>query len=154
MADKADFETGEWEALLAMPWLAGLIVVIADPSVRLLGELKAMKKAIVDGDTAGPAGALIDQLVADMRDDEHQPDLDIDADEIDQLLDTLAVAGALLDAKCDQPEAIHLKQWTLGAAQAAAEARKEGGVLGFGAIRVSEAEVDALAKIQATLGLR
>lgn len=154
MAAKVDFETDEWEALLAMPWMAGLIVVIADPSVRLLGELKAMKKAIVDGDTAGPAGALIDQLIADMRDDERERDLDIDAEEDDELLDTLAVAGALIDAKCDQSEAIHLKQWTLGAAQAAAEARKEGGVLGFGAVRVSQAELDALAKIQATLGLR
>jgi hypothetical protein len=153
MTSKSDFEAAEWESLIAMPWMAGLVVVIADPSVRVLGELKAMMKAIVDGDTAGPARDLIDRLVADMREDGHEPDLDMSDDEIDGLLGTLAVARSLIDTKCDESEATHLKEWALGVAQAAAEARREGGVFGIGATRVSEAEHDALVRIRSTLGL-
>ena len=153
MTSKSDFETADWESLIALPWMAGLVVVIADPSVRVLGELKAMMKAIVDGDTAGPAQDLIDGLVADMHEDGYEPDLDMGDDKIDGLLDTLAVASSLIDTMCDESEAIHLKKWALGVAQVAAEARREGGVLGIGATRVSEAEHEALARIRSTLGL-
>jgi hypothetical protein len=51
-------------------------------------------------------------------------------------------------------EAESSKRWLLGAAQRAAEAAKEGGFLGIGAVRVSEAERTALAEVAQALGVK
>jgi hypothetical protein len=153
MTSKSDFDNQAWESLLAAPWVAGIIIVLSDPSMRVAGELKAMTKAIVDADPAGPARHLVECLVADMGDDNRDLNQDTGDDEIDDLLDKLSDARSLIDSKCDESEATDLKEWVLGVAQATAEARREGGVLGIGATRVSEAEHEALTRIRSALGL-
>jgi hypothetical protein len=45
------------------------------------------------------------------------------------------------------------KGWLQHISQSVAEASKEGGFLGFGGVRISDAEKATLAQISATLGL-
>ncbi len=149
MTTKADFDEDEWDHLLAMPWVAGFAVVIADPSFRMLGEVVAMSGAIVDAGHEGPAGALLDELVADMEErDDGDGD---DQDDLDSMIEMLAGCGAIIGERCTDAERDHLREWVVGIARVTAEARREGGVLGVGAVRVSDAEIDALARIEAAL---
>ena len=155
MTTKADFEDYEWEHLGAMPWVAGFVVIVADPSFRMLGEVAAMTGAIVDaGHDEGPAGPLLDELVADMdgRKERGEPRGDLHGgDGLDSMIEMLTRCGAIIRERCTDAERSHLREWVLGIARVTAEARREGGVLGVGAVRVSDAEVDALARIEAAL---
>jgi len=153
MTTKADFDEGEWEQLLEMPWIAGFAVIRADPSFRMLGEVTAMAGAIVDAGHEGPAGGLLDGLLTDMegRDGRDQQELEHEQEDLDAMIAELAHCGTIIRHRCTDAEATHLREWVLGVARVTAEARREGGVLGVGAVRVSDAEVDALARIEAAL---
>lgn len=154
MTSRDDFEQEEWEWLVAMPWVAGLVVILADPSFRMLGEVAAMTAAIVDAGHEGPAAGLLDELVAEAEDRERRGVTrgeERGGDDTDSMIETLARCGAIIDARCTSEEAAHVREWVLGVARVTAEARREGGVLGVGAVRVSDAEVDALARIAAAL---
>jgi hypothetical protein len=59
----------------------------------------------------------------------------------------------LIDAKCSVEEAAGFKKWLMGVGQATAEAGKEGGFLGIGAVRVSDKEEAALDEIAGALGI-
>jgi hypothetical protein len=59
----------------------------------------------------------------------------------------------LLARKAPAPEAEGYKRWLLTVAQRVAEAAKEGGFLGIGGVRVSEAEQATLAEIAGALGV-
>jgi len=152
MTSKADFETEEWESLLRMPWAAGLAVIVADPSIRMVGEIKAMAGAVTSDDHEGPAGDLIAELIGDM-DDLDKDDFSEDGDQQeDALYEFLGTCARIIDAKCTENEAAHVRRWVFGVARTTAEARKEGGFLGVGAVRVSEAEEQALDRISSAIG--
>jgi hypothetical protein len=51
-------------------------------------------------------------------------------------------------------EAEGVKRWLLGTAQQAAEAAREGGFLGIGGVKVSDAEKAALAEVAQVLGVK
>ena len=57
-----------------------------------------------------------------------------------------------MTAKATPEEAEAFRRWLLAAAQAAADAGKEGGFLGFGAERVSAGERRMLDQVRAVLG--
>ena len=130
-----------------MPWVAGILVIISDTSFRLVGEIEALSAAIGAEATDGPAHSLIGEMVSDMDtwndQDEHQAE---------GLSQSLELAARIVDTRCTEEEAVDLKRWVLSVARATAEARKEGGFVGIGAVRVSEAEEEALAKIASVLG--
>ena len=62
-------------------------------------------------------------------------------------------AAALVDAKAPS-DAAGFKAWLQHISQAVAEASTEGGFLGFGGVRVSDAEKATLAEISGALGLK
>jgi len=70
-----------------------------------------------------------------------------------QALGACQEVAALLGRKAPG-EAEGSKRWLLGAAQRAAEAAKEGGFRGIGAVRVSEAEKTTLAEVAQALGVK
>jgi len=152
MTSKADFETEEWESLLRMPWAAGIAVIIADPSIRLVGEIKAMAGAATNDDHEGPASDLIAELIEDMDDLDEDDHSEARDQEEDALYEFLGTCARIIEAKCTEDEAAHVKKWVVDVARATAEARKEGGFLGVGAVRVSEAEEQALGRISSTIG--
>ena len=70
-----------------------------------------------------------------------------------QLLNQLGLDLEALDRKAAPDESTAFKGWVLGIAQATAEATREGGFLGIGAVRVSEKEEDALTTLRREMGL-
>jgi hypothetical protein len=69
-----------------------------------------------------------------------------------QMVDELSSVSAIVSAKATAEESAAFKQWLLGTAQAAADAAKEGGFLGFGAVQVSEGEQSMLDRLRAAIG--
>jgi hypothetical protein len=69
-------------------------------------------------------------------------------------LDLCRRVASVLQTKVSAEEADGYKRWLLGVGQRVAEASKEGGVLGFGGVLVSESEADALSEIAAALEIQ
>jgi hypothetical protein len=69
-----------------------------------------------------------------------------------QIVAELAEVTAIVSAKATADETAAFKQWLLTTAQAAADAAKEGGFLGFGAVQVSEGEQNMLEQLRTALG--
>lgn len=152
MTRKQDFDPEEWQLLTAMPWIAGVLVIAADPSWRVVGEFKAMAAAVVDDEPQGAPSSLIKELLADME-------TATDSDEVGdgqseaEMFGVLEQCGALIAARCTADEAGVLRAWVLKVAHATAEARDEGGFLGIGSVRVSEDERSALSRIDAAISI-
>jgi hypothetical protein len=70
----------------------------------------------------------------------------------DQIQEELRAVSDLVTSKATPEEAAAFKQWLLATAQAAADAAKEGGFMGFGAIQVSEGEQKMLDQLRVTIG--
>ena len=69
----------------------------------------------------------------------------------EQVLEELRAVQAVVAAKAAPDEAAAFGRWLVAAAQAAAEAAKEGGFMGFGAVLVSEREEAMLDQVRAAV---
>src|SRR4029453_12196350 len=69
-----------------------------------------------------------------------------------EILDELRAVGAIVAEKASPEESEAFRDWLVVAAQAAADAAKEGGFMGFGAVQVSEGEQAMLDQIRSALG--
>jgi hypothetical protein len=69
-----------------------------------------------------------------------------------QILDELRAVKEFVAAKATPQETTAFNQWLLATAQAAADAAKEGGFMGFGATQISEGEKDMLDKVRSAVG--
>ena len=164
MATKSDFTPDEWKMILGSPMLAGMAVTLADPS-GLFGMLKegmASGRALLEARNAPGANGLVKDLVADIETSEGRT-LARDAmkseltgkspDEIkSQIIAVLGQVGAVLDAKAPQDSAA-FKDWLKHVAEQVAEASSEGGFLGFGGVKVSDAEKASIAEIAKALNI-
>jgi len=164
MATKSDFTPDEWKMILGSPMLAGMAVTLADPSglFGLLKEGMASGRALLEARSAPGANGLVKELVADMETSEGRATAR-DAmkaeltgkspDEIkSQLLSVLGQVGKILDAKAPQDSAA-FKGWLKHVAEQVAEASSEGGFLGFGGVKVSDAEKASIADVAKALNL-
>jgi hypothetical protein len=68
-----------------------------------------------------------------------------------EILEELAAVNAIVSAKASPADAEAFRAWLKDAAQEAANAAKEGGFLGFHAVRVSEGEQRMLDKLAEAL---
>ena len=68
------------------------------------------------------------------------------------MLEELNAVSAIVSSKATAEEAAAFKQWLLTTAQDAADAAKEGGFLGFGAVQVSEGEQSMLEQVRTAIG--
>lgn len=165
MATKTDFSPDEWKLLLQSPLLAGVAVSAADPS-GLIGMLKesmasarellaakadpnadVLVKAVADDFTTSEGRGLAQEGVKAVVSGSAKP-----ADIVAKALDTLKQAGAVLDSKAPA-DAAPFKTWLVHVARAVSEAAPEGGFLGFGGTKVSEAEKATVAQIASGLGV-
>jgi hypothetical protein len=69
-----------------------------------------------------------------------------------QMVEELTAVSAIVSSKATAEESAAFRQWLLATAQAAADAAKEGGFLGFGAVQVSEGEQSMLDQLRAAIG--
>ena len=158
MTTKSDFSENEWSRVVRAPFVAGMAISLADPG----GPIEATKEtmATLKSATNPPSR---EQLLAEVA-------LEIQAltqqkqsplggfrptaeggPAGEQLLEELRAVQALVAAKATPDEAAAFGRWLVVAAQAAADAAKEGGFMGFGAQQVSEREQVMLDQVRAAI---
>jgi hypothetical protein len=163
MANKASFTSEEWTKVLESVAVTGMAVTAAEPS----GLWGMLKEAIAGGSAlaaskADPnANELVKAAIADFESSDGRAEVQDalskrfagakPADVVPRALETLRQASAILDTKAPA-DAPAFKAWLNAIAAKVADASTEGGFLGFGGVKVSEAEKATLAEIAAALG--
>lgn len=163
MAGKSDFTADEWKKLLESPLLAGFAVSAGDPSgfIGTLREGLANAKALAEAKARG-GGDLIQAVADDLMTPEGRTNARdgvkalIQGAEISDIkglaLGELGSVAGILDAKAPADAGV-FKAWLANIAKLVAEAGTEGGFLGFGGVKVSDAEKATLEEIAKTLGV-
>jgi hypothetical protein len=158
MTGKADFVDEEWTRLRRAPLVAGLALSIADPGgpIELAHETMATLKAASTPPSREQLLIEVSQDLASMINQKQNPlegfKPNSSALAGKMVLDELGAVNAILNAKATPEEAEGFRRWLLDVAQAAANAAKEGGFMGFGAVRVSEGEEKMVQQLRETLG--
>ena len=154
MTTKSDFTEEEWARVRRAPFVAGMAISMADPG----GPIEMAKESMgtVKSATNPPSR---EQLLTDialdlqsMTQQRQNPLKDFKPQAPDQIQEELRVVSDLVTSKASAEEAAAFKQWLLTTAQAAADAAKEGGFMGFGATQVSEGETKMLDQLRVTIG--
>ena len=157
MTTKSDFPEDEWARVVRAPFVAGLAISLADPG----GPIEAAKEsmATIKSATNPPSR---EQLLAEvalelqaLTQEHHNPlkGYKPSHGEVpgDQVLDELREVQAIVATRATPEEATAFATWLLATAQAAADAAKDGGFMGFGAQQVSDGEQSMLDRLRETL---
>jgi hypothetical protein len=155
---KSDFTDEEWIRIRRAPFVAGMAISLADPGGPI--EMAKETMATVKSATNPPSR---EQLLADvaldiqsMTQQRQNPlsdyKLSKGAPAGQQILDEIRAVKAIVAARATPEETGAFSQWLLSTAQAAADAAKEGGFMGFGATQVSRGEKDMLDQVRSALG--
>lgn len=159
MSKKADYTAEEWQTIVKAAPMAGLAVTLASPNgpFGVMKEMFAVGMAIADTLQKGSSNELVSALIDDLKARGTKPERPEGMDYPDKAraacLQALTDLDALLARKSSPDEAHGFKQWLQGIATRVAEASNEGGFLGFGGEKVSDAERATLAEISKTLHL-
>lgn len=156
-SDKANalremFDESEWLKVRSGPLHALYHVAIATPSgpVGLTKEFTAAADSVAEATKAAPATSLIGTVFASGLVQDQLLQLAKDRPATRTLLDGLHESIAIV-ARKSPTDAQAYREVVLNAARRAAEATKEGGFLGVGGTKVSEAEHEALEDIRSAL---
>lgn len=163
MANKQSFTPAEWTKVLESMVLAGMAVSAADPS-GLWGTLKeafASRSAMAALNLGTRPNELVKAAIADFETREVRSVVEDalhkriagakPAEIVQRALDNLREVSTILDAKAPD-DAAAFKDFLRGISQKVAEASLEGGFLGLGGVRVSDAEKATLGDIAKALG--
>ncbi|MGH6825082.1 hypothetical protein [Methyloceanibacter sp.] len=164
MANKQNFTREEWTKVLESPMVVGVAVSAAEPS-GLWGTLKeaaASSSALASAKLDTHSNELIKAVIADFETSEGRSDIQKAMRErfagakpddcVQRSLASLREVSAILDAKAPD-DAAAFKAWLRNISQKVAEAAVEGTFLGFGGVRVSDAETATLRDIAKALGV-
>jgi hypothetical protein len=160
MSSKDDFTPDEWTRLKRAPFVAGMAISLADPGgpIEAVKETAATLKA-VQGAQGGERGELVASLAREVVADAGQRKSPLQGFKPSkgagagvEILDELGEVNRLVSAKASPEEAAAVRAWLIDAAQEAANAAKEGGFMGFHAVRVSEGEQRMLDRLGEVLG--
>lgn len=157
MTTKSDFDDQEWARIVRAPLVAGMAITLADPG----GPIEAAKESMASIKSATNPPSR-EELLADVALDlqamiqqRHNPLKSFrpgsGAPPGDQVIEELRGVHSLIAAKSDPEETAAFGQWLVASAQAAADAAKEGGFMGFGAEQVSQREKDMLERVRAAV---
>lgn len=156
MTTKSAFTEDEWARIVRAPLVAGLAISLADPG----GPIEAAKESMATLKSATNPPSR-EQLLAEVA-------LEIQAmaqrnnplsgykptrgpSPGEEVLEELHAVQAIVAAKATPDEAAAFGRWLISAAQAAADAAKDGGFMGFGAQQVSEREQEMLDRVRAAV---
>jgi hypothetical protein len=156
MTAKTDFTDEEWTRLKRGPFIAGMAISLSDPGgpIELVKETAATLKTVTEVADQGDRGELVTALAAEVAADakaRKNPLSDFKAKGAQVIVEELAAVNAIVSAKASPEDAEAYRAWLKDAAQEAANAAKEGGFLGFHAVRVSEGEQRMLDKLDEAL---
>lgn len=160
MTTKAAFTTDEWKMLMQAPFITGMYITMASPSLTdAVKESVAVANRVAKTAQSDSGSELLIALVGEFKDlstaKMAQPDLSAREPEAikSEVLADIKAAAALLDSKATPAEAREITQWIYDIGVTAAEAAKEGDILGIGGVRVSDEEKVALAQLASALGI-
>ena len=161
MTSKADYSEAEWTRLKRAPFLAGMAISLADPGgpIEAVKETGATLKTVLAAADGDERGELVQAIARDVRDDvgKHKTPMAgfkpaSGATAGVEILDELREVHRLAAEKATADEVRDLGEWLVAVAQEAANAAKEGGFMGFHAVRVSEGEQRMLDQLGQALG--
>ena len=155
MTTKADFTDEEWARLGRSPLVAGMAISIADPGgpIEALRETSAALKTVLDAAQSGKHGEFVQSVAADVAARAQRRENPLagfkpkGSQASAEVLDELRAVNQLLVAKTTPEETEQFREWLKEASQQTALAAKEGGFLGFRAVRVSEGEQEMLDRL-------
>ena|SRR2546430_11485479 len=151
MTGKADFNPEEWELVLSAPPDAGLLVATAQRG-GTFREAFSIAKAYTEARRQHGESELLDQIVTakpELKAGRHSSKEELEQ----ELLQKIRDAVALVERKATPEETEAYRRFIVNLAERVAEAHKEGGLLGLGGERVSEAEREAIQKIKDAAGV-
>ncbi len=151
MTTKADFNAEDWSTVVDGPLYAGLRMIAADRG-GTLRESAAMGRVYQEARAKQGTSPLLDELIKSPPAIDPQQLQAAGGDIGAVATDHLRKAMAILAEQATPAEADAYKTFVMTVAQAVAEAHKEGGFLGIGGKRISEAEDQALDEISLALG--
>jgi hypothetical protein len=161
MATKQDFTPEEWAGVLESTMLVGVAVSAADPS-GLWGTIKEAlaSRTAVSTSRFMSSNELVKAVVTDLETSEGRSIVQDamrkhvvgakPAEIVHRALESLRDVAAVIDQKAPNDSA-EFKMFLRGVGQKVAEATSEGGFLGFGGVKVSDAEKATLDDIAAAL---
>jgi hypothetical protein len=163
MANKQNFTPEEWTKILESMMLTGMAVSAADPN-GLWGTMRealAGRTAIAGMKPRSTSNELIKAVITELDTKEGRSVIQkaletrvagaTSAEIVQRSLENLRQVAAILDAKAPG-DAADFKAWLEDISRQVAEAATEGGFLGIGGVRVSDAEKATLADIEKALG--
>ena len=161
MTTKSDYTPEEWKSVVAAPYYAGSLIILADINFAYFKEVAALARAVTDS-AAQSDSDLIKAVAVDFVSKEAQSEIKPELDKMKGEKDPAALKQAMVDYVRSATDLVAAKsaqdgqdysQWLVHLAQATAEGSKEGGFLGIGAVRVSDTEQAALDELSETLGV-
>jgi transcription antitermination factor NusG len=155
MTSKKDFTEEEWTRVRRAPFVAGFAISIADPGGPI--ELTKETMASMRSATLPPSQEeLLASVALDVQaivQQKQNPLGDFKPTNGQLVLDELRAVNEIVTAKATPQEVEAFRGWLVATAQAAADAAKEGGFMGFGAEQVSAGEKQMLDRVRAALGV-
>ena len=158
MTSKAAFTDDEWQRVLRAPFVAGMAITIADPGgpIEISKEMMATLRAATVPPSQEELLAAVALDIQALMDQKQNPARNFKptsaATAGTEILDELRAVGAIVAEKASPEETEAFRDWLVTVAQAAADAAKEGGFMGFGAVQVSEGEQAMLDQLRSALG--
>ena len=159
MTTKADFTEQEWSRLGRAPVVAGMAISLADPGgpIETIKESSAALRTVLEAAQSGNYGEFVQAVARDFADKARHRQNPMTGFKPkgpgagEEVLEELRAVNAVLVEKTTPEEREQFRDWLRTAAQRAATAAKEGGFLGFHAVRVSEGEQRMLDKLAEAL---
>jgi hypothetical protein len=153
MTSKQDFSDEEWTRIRRAPLVAGVAISLADPGgpIEVAKETMATVRAATLPPSQQELLAAVALDIQAMTQHKQNPLGDFKPRGGQQVLEELKGVNQLVTAKATPEEAEAFRRWLLAAAQAAADAGKEGGFLGFGGEQVSAGEQRMLDQVRTVL---
>jgi hypothetical protein len=150
---KDDFTDEEWVRVRRAPYVAGMAISLADPGgpIEMAKETMATMRSTSTPPSREPLVTELALELQAMAQQRHNPLGGFKPKQGQQVLDELRGVNQLVAAKATPEEAAAFRDWLLDTARAAAEAAKEGGFMGVGAVQVSDREHAMLDQLRATL---
>jgi len=150
---KSDFSEEDWARIVRAPFVAGLAISIADPGgpIEAAKETMATMKSATNPPSREQLLAEVALEVQAMAQQHHHPLKGYKPDKAQvgpQVLEELRSVKSLVAATATPEEAAAFAGWLVVSAQAAADAAKEGGFMGFRAEQVSEREQAMLDQVR------
>jgi hypothetical protein len=155
---KADFTEEEWSRVRRAPLVAGMAISLADPGgpIELAKETSASLKSATNPPSREQLLAEVALDIESMAQQRQNPLTEFKptqgSDPRQKILEELRSVSQIVSSKATAEETAAFKQWLLTSAQAAADAAKEGGFMGFGAEQVSQGEKDMISQVSAAIG--